>query len=144
MIIFEHNPYNPITRFMVNTCEFDKDAVLLTRKELIKIFINNGFSLIKGKYCLFFPPRLLKDTLVGFPLAVNTILLCKNNNMFVIPELANFVGIMVSYLLKNTISKTRINVSRFKKFALSIGIAYLANSVTLVFVIGFCLLLNHK
>ncbi len=28
--VFEHNPFNPLTRHAVNTCELDKDAVLLS------------------------------------------------------------------------------------------------------------------
>jgi len=60
VIIFEHNPYNPVTRHMVNTCEFDKDAVLLTKKDLVKIFIKNGFKYQEGKYSLFVPPKLSK------------------------------------------------------------------------------------
>ena len=31
--IFEHNPMNPLTRRAVNSCEFDKDAVLLSSDE---------------------------------------------------------------------------------------------------------------
>lgn len=58
--VFEHNPYNPLTVKMVNTCEFDSDAVLIHKKELNKLFINNGFSLIKSKYTLFVPPKLKK------------------------------------------------------------------------------------
>ncbi len=30
--IFEHNPYNPVTRYLVATCEFDRDAVLFKKK----------------------------------------------------------------------------------------------------------------
>lgn len=58
LIIFEHNPYNPVTRHMVNTCEFDKDAVLLRKKESQNLFERNGFKLKKGAYTLFFPSAL--------------------------------------------------------------------------------------
>lgn len=58
LIVFEHNPYNPLTRHMVNTCEFDKDAILLEKKNLIKLFLNNNFTLFKSKYTLFVPPKL--------------------------------------------------------------------------------------
>src|SRR5882757_3281372 len=33
LVIFEHNPFNPVTRHLVNTCDFDADAVLLTKRE---------------------------------------------------------------------------------------------------------------
>jgi len=58
VIIFEHNPYNPITRKLVRECEFDKDAILLTRNELIKLFLERQFKLVKSDYTLFLPPIL--------------------------------------------------------------------------------------
>jgi len=58
VIVFEHNPYNPLTRRMVSTCEFDRDAVLLSKKELQSIFIRAGFKNNSGSYTLFFPPIL--------------------------------------------------------------------------------------
>lgn len=60
IIIFEHNPYNPLTRHMVNTCEFDEDAVLMKKSEIIKLFEDNGFYCIKSEYTLFVPPKLSK------------------------------------------------------------------------------------
>ena len=60
VICFEHNPYNPITRHMVNTCEFDEDAVLLNRKELSNSFKNQGLTHYKSSYILFFPEKLKK------------------------------------------------------------------------------------
>ena len=57
-IIFEHNPFNPLTRHMVNTCEFDRDAKLLKRRELLGLFIKNNFKNEKSNYTLFFPPKL--------------------------------------------------------------------------------------
>src|SRR4051812_26202417 len=32
--VFEHNPFNPVTRRIVNTCPYDADAVLLRPSEL--------------------------------------------------------------------------------------------------------------
>jgi len=58
IVVFEHNPYNFLTRKMVRECEFDQDAILLTKKELIKLFKILGFKPIYSRYCLFFPPRL--------------------------------------------------------------------------------------
>ena len=58
VICFEHNPYNPITRHMVNTCEFDKDASLLKIKELKNLFKSQGLKHKMSNYILFFPPRL--------------------------------------------------------------------------------------
>ncbi len=33
LLIFEHNPLNPVTHHMVNTCPIDEDAILLRRSE---------------------------------------------------------------------------------------------------------------
>lgn len=68
IIIFEHNPYNPITRRMVSTCVFDTDAVLLTKSELTKLFKLLNFDCVKSGYALFVPPRLKKITFIEKPL----------------------------------------------------------------------------
>lgn len=60
LICFEHNPYNPLTRHMVNTCEFDKDAVLLKKGELQNIFTEQGLQSYDSAYTLFVPPKLKK------------------------------------------------------------------------------------
>lgn len=38
IIVFEHNPFNPVTCRIVRRCVFDEDAVLITKRDLIKIF----------------------------------------------------------------------------------------------------------
>lgn len=60
LFIFEHNPYNPVTRHMVNTCPYDKDAVLIRPKKMKYLLINAGFEVISKKYALFFPSFLRK------------------------------------------------------------------------------------
>ena len=60
IIIFEHNPYNPLTRHMVNTCEFDKDAVLLSKKKMMNLFKKSNLTHEVSKYTLFVPPKLKK------------------------------------------------------------------------------------
>lgn len=56
--VFEHNPYNPVTRRIVSTCPFDADAVLLKPDELRRLFENAGLRLQRKTFCLFVPPRL--------------------------------------------------------------------------------------
>jgi SAM-dependent methyltransferase len=55
MVIWEHNPYNPVTRHMVNTCPFDEDAVLLSPGYSKKLLQNTGFQQVKNHFTLFFP-----------------------------------------------------------------------------------------
>ena len=58
VFIFEHNPFNPLTRYLVSTCPFDKNAVLLRRSKLIKILQRLEYKNINSEYCMFFPERL--------------------------------------------------------------------------------------
>lgn len=53
--VFEHNPWNPLTRIVVNRCEFDKDAVLLTLGKVAELFSNESILPIEKKYILFTP-----------------------------------------------------------------------------------------
>ncbi|PPJ41545.1 MULTISPECIES: class I SAM-dependent methyltransferase [unclassified Pseudoxanthomonas] len=56
--VFEHNPYNPVTRRIVNNCPYDADAVLLKPSELRGLFSGAGMRPSAKEYCLFIPPRL--------------------------------------------------------------------------------------
>jgi SAM-dependent methyltransferase len=57
--VFEHNPFNPVTRRIVNTCPYDADAVLLRPSELKRWLSEAGMTTKESGYCLFIPPRLL-------------------------------------------------------------------------------------
>jgi SAM-dependent methyltransferase len=61
--IFEHNPLNPVTRRIVNTCEFDKDAVLLKRRDSETLLASSGFGDIRTRYIFAVPAagRLLRN-----------------------------------------------------------------------------------
>jgi SAM-dependent methyltransferase len=53
--IFEHNPFNPLTRFVVSRCEFDRNAVLLSRMESEALLRETGFSEIESRHILTVP-----------------------------------------------------------------------------------------
>jgi len=57
LYFFEHNPINPLTRYLVNTCVFDKDAKLLTSKYAAKMLMNAGFKAIRKSFIIFFPRK---------------------------------------------------------------------------------------
>lgn len=57
IIVFEHNPNNPVTRKLVRDCPFDTDAVLIGMQDLIKLLINSDLHLKSSGYTLFFPPK---------------------------------------------------------------------------------------
>lgn len=54
-IIFEHNPYNPLTRLAVHRCEFDDDAVLLTRRKARSLMEGAGLEVVEQRYILLTP-----------------------------------------------------------------------------------------
>jgi SAM-dependent methyltransferase len=58
IIIFEHNPFNPVTRKIVNDCPYDRDAVLLKPSELKSLLTSTGLLTQSSAYCLFVPPSL--------------------------------------------------------------------------------------
>ncbi len=58
VFVFEHNPFNPVTRRIVSECPYDADAVLLKPGELTGILRGAGFAVERRGYCLFVPPRL--------------------------------------------------------------------------------------
>jgi SAM-dependent methyltransferase len=58
VIIFEHNPLNFITRKIVNSCEYDDDAILLRPSELINYYKKLDLILLKKRYYLLIPPKL--------------------------------------------------------------------------------------
>lgn len=53
--VYEHNPFNPLTRVAVWRCPFDHDAVLLKPREVIAFMRAAGFEVVLKKY-LFFTP----------------------------------------------------------------------------------------
>jgi len=55
-LVFEHNPYNPATQYIVKSCEIDKDAVLLRPHTLRKLFRNAGFEAPATRSILSVPP----------------------------------------------------------------------------------------
>ena len=58
LVLFEHNPLNPLTRLAVARCEFDRDAVLIGAGEMRRRLKAGGFAAVERRFCLFFPPVL--------------------------------------------------------------------------------------
>ncbi|CAN5467766.1 class I SAM-dependent methyltransferase [soil metagenome] len=55
LVVFEHNPYNPLTRRAVATCEFDEDAILLSSRETRGLLRGAGLRDVAREYVVFFP-----------------------------------------------------------------------------------------
>lgn len=55
VVIFEHNPWNPLTRRSVRNCEFDKGVALLPRREAKRLLEEQGLTTVRARYIVFFP-----------------------------------------------------------------------------------------
>jgi ubiquinone/menaquinone biosynthesis C-methylase UbiE len=65
LVIYEHNPLNPLTKYLVNTCVFDEDAKLLRAGYLSRLLVKHQFSISHKNYFIFFPPKGIFKKLVG-------------------------------------------------------------------------------
>lgn len=73
LVIFEHNPLNPVTRHIVAGCEFDEDAVLIPARVFKARQHAAGFDKVAVRYTGFFPGPLralrpLERFLIGAPI----------------------------------------------------------------------------
>lgn len=58
MFVFEHNPWNPLTRNAVDTCPFDENAVLIDAPTMRRRLRKAGFRDVAVDYRVFFPGAL--------------------------------------------------------------------------------------
>lgn len=58
MFLFEHNPWNPATRWIFERCPFDADAEMLSLNSALGLGRAAGFSSAQYGYTLFFPRPL--------------------------------------------------------------------------------------
>jgi ubiquinone/menaquinone biosynthesis C-methylase UbiE len=54
-MVYEHNPYNPMTRRVVDSCPFDANAHLITATQMRRQFAEAGFAHSSVRYRVFFP-----------------------------------------------------------------------------------------
>lgn len=55
LVVFEHNPLNPLTRYVVNRCSLSVGANLVLPSKLKKTFLDCELTPIEKKYFLIFP-----------------------------------------------------------------------------------------
>lgn len=55
VVVFEHNPYNPLTRLVVRLCPFDRDARLLTFGKTKALMREAELHVQPPHYIVFFP-----------------------------------------------------------------------------------------
>jgi SAM-dependent methyltransferase len=79
LVIFEHNPANPLTRLVVERCPFDKDAILLSPPETRDYFRRARLRIVRNSYIVFMPRalawlRALEPWLAWLPLGAQYVL----------------------------------------------------------------------
>lgn len=73
MFLFEHNPFNPATRWIFERCPFDADAEMLSLKTALNLARKAGFQSEQHGYTMFFPRplaflRRIEPWLIRLPL----------------------------------------------------------------------------
>lgn len=58
VVVFEHNPINPLTSYVVARTPIDQNAILLRAGEVVAALRRTGFSGVATRYLMFLPPRL--------------------------------------------------------------------------------------
>ncbi len=58
LVVFEHNPWNPVTRFVVTRSPIDRDAILLPPPEIAAALRAGSLRDIRTSHLMFLPPRL--------------------------------------------------------------------------------------
>ncbi len=57
LVVYEHNPYNPMTLYIVKTCPIDANAVLLKSTKLRALMKSVGLIKTSNEYIIFFPAQ---------------------------------------------------------------------------------------
>lgn len=73
LFVFEHNPFNPLTRWIFERCAFDVDATMIRRRELVESARAAGLLPTSSRYTLFLPSsgraaRIVQRALGWLPL----------------------------------------------------------------------------
>lgn len=56
--LFENNPWNPATNYVMSRCSFDHDAITLSPMEAKRRMIAAGFRVVTTRYLFIFPASL--------------------------------------------------------------------------------------
>ena len=80
--LWENNPWNPGTRWVMSRCSFDRNAITLTPPETARLARRNGFQVVETNYRFFFPRmlcwfRFLEPYLARVPLGAQYMVLCR-------------------------------------------------------------------
>jgi SAM-dependent methyltransferase len=80
--LWENNPWNPGTRYVMSKCVFDRDAITISPSQAVHLVAGQGFNVLRRDF-LFFYPRVLKALrftepwMTALPLGAQYLLLCQ-------------------------------------------------------------------
>ncbi len=80
--LWENNPWNPGTRYVMAQCAFDHDAITLTPPQAARLLRAGGFEIVSTSYLFFFPRflklfRFLEPLFSKVPLGAQYQVLCR-------------------------------------------------------------------
>jgi SAM-dependent methyltransferase len=80
--LFENNPWNPGTRFIMSRCRFDDDAVLLWPRQARRVLRAAGFDVLDTAYLFVFPRPLsalrpLEPSLARLPVGAQYVVVAR-------------------------------------------------------------------
>jgi SAM-dependent methyltransferase len=56
--LWENNPWNPGTQYVMHRCDFDRDAVKISPPGAVRMLRSGGFEILRTDYRFFFPRTL--------------------------------------------------------------------------------------
>jgi SAM-dependent methyltransferase len=85
LVIFEHNPANPATRWVVERCPFDHDAVLLPPSETCGYTNGAGLAVARRDYIVFMPRflawlRPVEPSIAWLPVGAQYVVVAQKNS----------------------------------------------------------------
>jgi SAM-dependent methyltransferase len=80
--LWENNPWNLGTRYVMSRCSFDRDAIMISPPEAARLLRAQGFQVISIHYLFFFPRflkrfRFLEPHFSRIPLGAQYQILCR-------------------------------------------------------------------
>ena len=82
LALWENNPWNPGTRYVMSKCAFDRNAITHSPPQTAKLVQRHGFQVLRTDFCFFFPRalrwfRILEPSLAGVPLGAQYLVLSR-------------------------------------------------------------------
>ena len=84
--LWENNPWNPGTRYVMSQCSFDREAITIPATEARRLLQAQGFQVISIQYLFFFPRflkpfRFLEPRFSRIPLGAQYQILCRKPSL---------------------------------------------------------------